>query len=52
MTSSYYEVRRFKIYAGDIARKEKRPVLDGNDGLVHGVYDNFDSNLSAQNGLK
>ena len=52
VTSSYYEVRRFKISAGDFASKEKRPVLDGNDGLVHGVYDNFDANLSTQNGLK
>ena len=52
MTSSYCEVRRFKISAGDFARKEKRPVLDGIDDLVHGMYDNVDANFSNQDGLK
>ena len=52
VTSSYDEVRRFKISAAHQTSKQKTVPLDSNDGLIQGISDNFDANLSTQNGLK
>ena len=51
VTSSYDEVRRFKISAAHHAIKDHL-ILDSEKGLFQGVSDNFDANLSTQNGLK
>ena len=52
VTSSYDEVRRFKISAAHQTSQQKTVPLDSKDGLIQGVSDNFDANLSTQNGLK
>ena len=52
VTSSYDEVRRFKISAAHQTSQQKTVILDSKDGLIQGVSDNFDANLSTQNGLK
>ena len=52
VTASYDEVRRFKISAAYSASQEKEQTLDSTVGLIQGISDNFDANLSTQNGLK
>ena len=52
VSSSYDEVRRFKISAAHHASKDENVKLDAEDGLVQGSSDNFDAHLSTQNGLK
>ena len=52
VTSSYDEVRRFKISSAYHARQKNNVMLDSQNGLIQGVSDNFDANLSTQNGLK
>ena len=52
VTSSYDEVRRFKISAAHQTSQQKTVPLDSKDGLIQGVSENFDANLSTQNGLK
>ena len=51
VTSSYDEVRRFKISAAHHASKDHL-ILDSEKGLIQGVSDNLDANLSTQNSLK
>ena len=51
VTSSYDEVRRFKISAAHHASKDHL-ILDREKSLIQGVSDNVDANLSTQNGLK
>ena len=51
VTSSYDEVRRFKISAAHYASKDHL-ILDSDKGLIQAVSDNFEANLSTQNGLK
>ena len=46
------EVRRFKISAAHQTSEQKTVPLDSNDGLIQGISDNFDTNLSTQNELK
>ena len=52
LSSSYDEVRRFKISAAHYASKDENVKLDAKDGLAQASSDNFDANLSTQNGLK
>ena len=52
VSSSYDEVRRFKISAAHHASKDENVKLDAENGLVQGSSDNFDAHLSTQNGLK
>ena len=52
VTSSYDEVRRFKISAAHQTSEQKTVPLDSNDGLIQGISDNFETNLSTQNKLK
>ena len=51
ITASFDEIRRFKISAASFSSKGAT-VLDSRNGLIQGVSDNFDANLSTQNGLK
>ena len=51
VTSSYDEVRRFNISAVHHASKDHL-ILDSEKGLIQGLSDKFDANLSTQNGLK
>ena len=43
--------RRFKVSAAHFAKKEDI-IVDSKHTLIQGVSDNFDSNLSTQNGLQ
>ena len=52
VTSSYDEVRRFKISAAKHATDSTDKALDTKEGLVQGSSDNFDASLSTQNGMK
>ena len=51
VTSSYDKVRRFKISAAHHANKDHY-ILDSEKGLILGVSDNFDANISTPNCLK
>ena len=48
VTSSYEEVRRFKISAAHQTSQQKTVPLASQDGLIQGVCDNFDANISTQ----
>ena len=48
VTSSYDEVRRFKISAAHSAIQENEQYFDSEEGLIQGVSDNFDAHLSTQ----
>ena len=57
VTCSYDEVLRFKTSAAvsTVAEEQNpslRPITDANEGLIQAVADNFDANVSSQNGLK
>ena len=52
VTSTYNEVRQFKISAAAHASNENLSMLKNSDGLVQGVSDNFDANISSQNCIK
>ena len=53
VTASYDEVRRFKISAAAASTSlDTSKTLSQKNGLIQGVSDNFDANLSNQNGLK
>ena len=47
---SYDEVRRFNTSAA--ASDDSMTKLNGKNGLIQGISDNFDANLVTQNGLK
>ena len=49
--TSSYDVRRFKISAAHHASKDHL-ILDSEKGLIQGISDTFDANLSSQNGWK
>ena len=49
--TSSYDVRRFKISAAHHASKDHL-ILDSEKGLIQGISDTFDANLSTQNGWK
>ena len=53
VTCSYDEVQRFKASAAKAAvdRASQRGVADAAGGLIQVVADNFDANISSQNGL-
>ena len=51
VTSTYDEVRRFKISAAKHASKDDQ-VLESRKGLIQGSSDNFDTDLSTQNEIK
>ena len=54
ISSTYNELRRFRIYAAVAMAKGKQGLakFDSKDGLVQVVADNFDTQISAQNGQK
>ena len=52
VTSTYNELRRFKISAASHASKETLSMLKGSNGHVQGVSDNFDASISSQNCIK
>ncbi|KAH3691182.1 hypothetical protein DPMN_194410 [Dreissena polymorpha] len=57
VTCSYDEVLRFKTSAAvsTVAEEQNpslRPITDANEDLIQAVADNFDANVSSQNGLK
>ena len=54
ITCSYYEVLRFKASAALAATKERNlsGVLSSDGALIQAVADNFDANISSQNGLQ
>lgn len=54
VTCSYDETVRFKASAAAEAVKKTalRGIEDSNVGLVQVVADNFDANISSQNGLR
>ena len=53
VTASDDEVCRFKISAAAASTSlDTSKNLRQNNGLIQGVSDNFDANLSTQNGLK
>ena len=52
VTSTYDEVRRFKASAAYHASQKQETQLNSATGLIQGIADNFDANLSTQNGLK
>ena len=50
---SYEEVRRFKASAAYSASKNQEVMgLNADAGLVQAIADNFDANISSQNGLR
>ena len=56
MTCSYDEMLRFKASAasaaaGDVNRN-LGAITDSKEGLIQAVADNYDANISSQNGLK
>ena len=50
LTSTYHEVRRYKISAA-VASDEKGEKLLSSDGLVQVIPDNFDAHIHLQIGL-
>lgn len=54
ITSTYNELRRFRISAAAAMAKDRRGLakFDSKDGLVQVVADNFDTQISSQNGQK
>ena len=52
MCSSYNELRRFRISAAAAVAKDEQgsAQFDGKNGLVQVVADNFDTQISSQNG--
>ena len=53
VTSSYEEVRRFKISAAVACDKERTSIrLNVKDGLMHAVADNFDAEIHSLIGLQ
>ena len=53
VTSSYEEVRRFKISAAVVCDKERTSIrLNAKDGLVQAVADNFDAEFHTLNDLE
>ena len=50
VTCTYTESRRFKTYAA--AANKELVKLEATNGLIQAACDNFDANLSTQNGLK
>ena len=54
ITCSYDEVLRFKSSAARAASLDmtKGPIWDSEAGLIKAVADNFDANISSQNGLR
>ena len=52
VTSSYDDILRFKAYAAHAASQswELRGISNSDLGLVQTVADNFDANISSQNG--
>ena len=54
VTCSYDEVQRFKASAAKAASEDLdlRGAIKADDGLVQVIVDNFDANISSQNGLK
>ena len=50
VTCTYTESRRFKTYAA--AANKELVNLEATNGLIQASCDNFDANLSTQNGLK
>ena len=54
VTSSYNELRRFRISAAAAVAKDDQGIsqFDSNNGLVQVVADNFDTQISSQNGQK
>lgn len=54
VTSSYNELRRFRISAAAAVAKDDKGISqsDSNNGLVQVVADNFDTQISSQNGQK
>ena len=52
ITSSYQEVRQFKISAAVNAESSVVPNLNAKLGLIQIISDNFDANISSQNGRK
>ena len=51
VTSTYQEVRRYKIFAA-VDSDERGEELPSSDGLVQAISDNFDAFIHSQNGLK
>jgi hypothetical protein len=54
ITCSYYEMLRFKASAAAAATKDKtlRGILDSDTSLIQAIADNFDADISSQNGLQ
>lgn len=53
VTSSYNELRRFKILcASSMANSPRLGLFDSINGLIQVVADNFDTEISSQNGQK
>ena len=56
VTCSYSEVLRFKASAATAAAQDVhsnlRVITDAKHGLIQAVADNFDANISSQNGLR
>lgn len=56
VTCSYSEVLRFKASAAVAATQDVqnnlRAITDAKHGLIQAVADNFDANISSQNGLR
>ena len=54
VTASYVEILRFKASAVHAAARiqELMGIRPGSEGLVQSVADNFDENISSQNGLQ
>lgn len=56
VTCSYDELNRFKssaaVTAGGNCKSNLRAITDSGGGLIQAVADNFDANISSQNGLK
>ena len=54
VTCTYDELLRFKTSAAVAANEERslRGMFDSRFGLIQAIADNFDANISSQNGLK
>ena len=56
VTCSYDEMQRFKASAASAAagdvNSNLRDITDSKEGLIQAVADNYDANISSQNGLK
>ena len=51
VSASYDEIRRYKISAAASSNFSDL-CLDAEKGLIQGICDNYDTNISSQNGLK